>query len=109
ILGGLDGSTPAAAAPPSSNDILSLFGTPASNPAPAAVPSGPPADSITVYDKNGLAIYFQIQRAPDVATIISHFRNTGASGNIDSLHLEFAVLKSQKLEFAAPLSAASLG
>lgn len=107
ILAGL-GSTPSAPAPPSSNDILSLFGNP-SAPAPVAAPSGPPADAITVYDKNGLAIYFQIQRAPDVATIISHFRNNSLAGNIDALHLEFAVLKSQKLEFAAPLSAASLG
>ncbi|KAH6633515.1 adaptin N terminal region-domain-containing protein [Boeremia exigua] len=88
--------------PQASNDLLGGLGGMSSPPPPA--PAGPPAHP--VYNKNNLAITFQLKRDATAVQLLARFRNTGATP-LAAVNLQAAVPKSQKLQLQ-PISAAEL-
>lgn len=88
------------------NDIMDLFGSNGTPPPQQAqsqspAPTGPPAH--TAFDKNGLVLTLQVQRnsTGGAAQILARFRNTSNLDQFNSVGLQAAVPKSQKLQLNA--------
>jgi AP-1 complex subunit gamma-1 len=135
IMGGgpSSSSVPQTTSPPPSNvsNIMDLFNSgPSSSPAPtqrqppaAAVDifggmSSPPQAASTppvaagppqhpVYNKNDLAIVFQLKRDAQAIQLLARFRNTGSFAQLGGVSLQAAVPKSQKLQLQ-PISTTEL-
>jgi AP-1 complex subunit gamma-1 len=136
IMGGGPSSSSvpnASSPPPPSNvsNIMDLFNTgPSSSPAPAQrqppaaavdlfggmssppvatptppVAAGPPQHP--VYNKNDLAIVFQLKRDAQAIQLLARFRNTGSFAQLGGVSLQAAVPKSQKLQLQ-PISSSEL-
>lgn len=93
-----------AAAPSGSMDLFGMSSPPPQTSTPSA-PAGPPAHP--VYNKNSLAITFQIKRDANAVQVLARFKNTGG-GHLGGVTLQAAVPKSQKLQLQ-PISASELG
>jgi AP-1 complex subunit gamma-1 len=82
-------------APPAqsgSADLLAGFGGSSSSPAPASAPVG----AHEAYNRNGLYISIQLQRANQAIQAVVRFKNSGSSG-LRAVNLQAAVPKTQKL------------
>jgi AP-1 complex subunit gamma-1 len=125
----------ASSPPPPSNvaNIMDLFNTgPSSSPAPAPAQRQPPAAAVDlfggmssppqaastppvaagppqhhVYNKNDLAIVFQLKRDAQAIQLLARFRNTGSFAQLSGVSLQAAVPKSQKLQLQ-PISSSEL-
>lgn len=89
------------------NDIMDLFGSNGTPPPPqqaqsqSPAPTGSPAH--TAFDKNGLLLTLQVQRSSNgtAAQVLARFRNTSNLEQLNSVGLQAAVPKSQKLQLNA--------
>lgn len=91
-----------------SMDLLGGLGGASSPPPQTSTPSvasGPPAHP--VYNKNDLAITFQLKRDANAVQLLARFRNTGGFGQLSAVNLQAAVPKSQKLQLQ-PISTGEL-
>jgi AP-1 complex subunit gamma-1 len=91
-----------------SMDLLGGLGGMSSPPPQTSTPpvaSGPPAHP--VYNKNDLAITFQLKRDANAVQLLARFRNTGGFGQLSAVNLQAAVPKSQKLQLQ-PISTSEL-
>ena len=100
-------NTAAAAAPTQSYSSPSadLFGGVSSPPPQASTPQASSAAQYSIYSKNDLSIVLSLQRNAGVVQIIAKFRNGSNFDRIDSLNLQAAVPKTQKLQLHAISSA----
>jgi AP-1 complex subunit gamma-1 len=135
IMGGgpSSSSVPQTTSPPPSNvaNIMDLFNSgPSTSPAPTQrqppaaavdifggmssplqaastppVAAGPPQHP--VYNKNDLAIVFQLKRDAQAIQLLARFRNTGSFAQLGGVSLQAAVPKSQKLQLQ-PISTTEL-
>jgi AP-1 complex subunit gamma-1 len=100
---------PAQSRPPPQAASMDLLGGVSSPPPQTSTPpvaSGPPAHP--VYNKNDLAITFQLKRDANAVQLLARFRNTGGFGQLSAVNLQAAVPKSQKLQLQ-PISTSELG
>lgn len=88
-----------------SMDLFGMSSPPPQQTSTPAAPSGPPAHP--VYNKNNLAITFQIKRDAAAVQVLARFKNVGG-GQLGGVTLQAAVPKSQKLQLQ-PISASELG
>ena len=86
---------PTQSMPPSanSNDILAGFGSPP--------PQQVQTQQHVAYSKNDLHLTFAISRTPQAVSVQAHFRNASSFEKLDSVNLQAAVPKSQKLSLQA--------
>ncbi|KAF2261698.1 AP-1 complex subunit gamma-1 [Lojkania enalia] len=100
---------PTQAQPPpaqsASMDLFSGVSTPAPPSSTPSVASGPPAH--TAYNKNDLAITFQLRRDANAVQLLARFKNTSSFTRLDNVNLQAAVPKSQKLQLQ-PISSSEL-
>ena len=97
---------PAQRQPPAA--AVDLFGGMSSPPQAAPTPpvaAGPPQHP--VYNKNDLAIVFQLKRDAQAIQLLARFRNTGSFAQLGGVSLQAAVPKSQKLQLQ-PISSSEL-
>jgi AP-1 complex subunit gamma-1 len=78
--------------PASSSDLLGMGMSSSST-----VTTQPTTQQYEAFNKNGLSIFFQIQRSPTVISVLARFHNTGMS-QLSGVSLLAAVPRSQKLQ-----------
>ncbi|KAL9111417.1 MAG: hypothetical protein Q9227_004094 [Pyrenula ochraceoflavens] len=107
IMGLFGNGTSNGASPQPTSASADLFSMNASSSTPQpTTPSGPPQHN--AYDKNGIKVTLEVKRSGPAAQILARFRNTSNFDTLNSVGLQAAVPKSQKLALQA-MSKPTLG